>query len=146
MGFQLAQGGGDAGLAVREAFGEDLDADLRSGGQRLDVQAEPDREERELPVLGEMVADDREAAGVPGVDVHDTGRRRGAPGYAGRGVRGHANLLGIHREGFASSVVRPSIGIAVPAGGRRMSVVVAASICQPTGVNSSSVGEPHPCE
>lgn len=36
-GFQLAQGGGDPGLALRETVGEPFDADLGSGGERLDV-------------------------------------------------------------------------------------------------------------
>ncbi|MEE1809858.1 hypothetical protein [Streptomyces sp. BE133] len=73
MGFQFAQCGGDAGFAVREAFGEGFDPDLRSGGERLDVGGEADCEEGELAVLGEVVADDREVAGVAGVDVYDTG-------------------------------------------------------------------------
>ncbi|MGW5275626.1 hypothetical protein ACWEQP_24220 [Streptomyces sp. NPDC004044] len=98
MGLEFAQGGGDTGLALREAVGEEPDADLGSGGQRLDVRGKSDCGEGQLAVLGEVVADDREAAGVPGVDVRDTGRRRGAPAYAGRGARGRGNLLGIHRE------------------------------------------------
>lgn len=45
VGFEFAQGGGDAGLALGEAFGEALDADPGSGGQRLDVGGQPDRGE-----------------------------------------------------------------------------------------------------
>ncbi|MFG3528924.1 hypothetical protein ACGF8B_19540 [Streptomyces sp. NPDC047917] len=73
MGLQFAQGGGDPGLALREAVGEVLDADPGAVGQRLDVGGESDRDEGQLAVLGEVVAHDREAAGVPGVDVYDTG-------------------------------------------------------------------------
>ncbi|MFJ4912566.1 hypothetical protein [Streptomyces sp. NPDC088726] len=53
--FQLVQGGRDPGLALREAVGEDLDADLRPGGQRLDVRGEADRDEGQLVVLGRGV-------------------------------------------------------------------------------------------
>lgn len=73
MGFELAQGGGDAGFALGEAFGEVFDADPGSGGERLDVGGEPDRREGESAVLGEVVADDGEACGMPDVDVDDTG-------------------------------------------------------------------------
>lgn len=64
VGLQLAQGGGDTGLAVGEAVGEGLDVDEGLVGQRLDVQGEADRGERELSVLGEVVADDREPGRV----------------------------------------------------------------------------------
>ncbi|WP_443080545.1 hypothetical protein [Streptomyces sp. PTD5-9] len=71
MGFEFAQGGGDAELALGEAFGEALDADPGSGGERLDVGGEPDRGEGEAAVLGEVVADDGVARGMPEVDVDD---------------------------------------------------------------------------
>ncbi len=71
VGFEFAQGGGDAELALGEAFGEALDADPGSGGERLDVGGEPDRGEGEAAVLGEVVADDGVARGMPEVDVDD---------------------------------------------------------------------------
>lgn len=116
VALQLAQGGCDTGLALGEAVGEVLDADLGPGGQRLDVHGQPDRHQRHLAMLGEVIADDRVAAGVPGVDVDDTGWG-GRAAIACRGARGRGNLLGIHREGATSSVVRPSIGIRSPGRG-----------------------------
>lgn len=82
-------------------------------------------------MLGEVVADHREAGGVAGVVVDDAG----GTGVSvlvgvvfardtGLGARGRARVLGIHREGPSSSVVRPSHWDASPGGGRRMSAVV----------------------
>ncbi|MFI8853232.1 hypothetical protein ACIGW3_24015 [Streptomyces sp. NPDC053499] len=51
------------------------------------MDGEPDREERQLPVLGEVVADDREAVAVTELDVDDAGA-----------WRGRAKLLNSHRE------------------------------------------------
>lgn len=115
-GLQLAQGGGDACLALREPLGQPLDADPRSGGQRLDVHGEPDGHQGQCAMAAEVVADDGEVGGVPGVDVDDAGGRLGILGRAGWGARGRDILRGIHREGSSSSVVRPSSGIAVPTG------------------------------
>lgn len=101
--LQLAQRGRDPHLALREARGEHLDADFRALGQRLDVDGEPDREEGQFAVLCEVVADDREAGRVAGVDVDDTGGRCDVvrrPGGTGRGARGRDSLLGSHREGL----------------------------------------------
>lgn len=81
------------------------------------MSAEADRKERQLAVLGEVVADHGVARGLADVDVGDT------PRNPGLGARGRAKVLGIHREGVASLLVRPSIGMPVPAGGRRMSAV-----------------------
>ncbi|MFF8587335.1 hypothetical protein [Streptomyces althioticus] len=72
VGLQFPQGGGDAGGALFEAGGQGLDVGRGAGGERLDVAAEADREERELLVLGEVVADHHEAFGVAGVLVDDT--------------------------------------------------------------------------
>ncbi|WP_164662821.1 hypothetical protein [Streptomyces sp. S1A1-7] len=44
MGFELAQGGGDTGWAFGEPDGEGLDVDAGAGGERLDVDGQPDRE------------------------------------------------------------------------------------------------------
>lgn len=71
MGLQFAQGVGDAFGVFLEAGGEALDVHGGAGGQRLDVAAEADREQRQLGVLGEVVADHHEAGGVPGVLVDD---------------------------------------------------------------------------
>ncbi|WP_374109131.1 hypothetical protein [Streptomyces sp. CC228A] len=70
-GLQLPKPGGDPLLALREAGGEEPDADPGAVRQGLDVQGEPDGEQAEPPVLGEVVAHDGEVAGVPGVDVND---------------------------------------------------------------------------
>lgn len=115
MGLQLAQGGGDTRRALREAGRERLDVGAGSGGQRLDVAADTDRQEGELRVLREVVADHREAGGVAGVLVCEAGGARSGgarvvSGAAGRpcvgltaanggpGGRGHAKVLGVHRE------------------------------------------------
>ncbi|MBD0839091.1 hypothetical protein ICC28_10320 [Streptomyces sp. TRM68416] len=45
VGFQFAQGGGDAGGALLEAGGEGLDVHAGTGGEGLDVQGQPDRDE-----------------------------------------------------------------------------------------------------
>lgn len=71
--------------------------------------------------------------------------------YAGRGngrlsAQGRVKLLLIHREGASSLVVRPSIGIAVPAGGRRMSAVVEPEPASPNGICASQIGPDHSCE
>lgn len=100
VGLQLAQGGGDTGRALGEAGGEGLDVDAGAGGERLDVDAQADRESREGGVLGEMVADHREAGGVAGVVV-DQAARVGVvfARDTGLGARGRARVLGVHREG-----------------------------------------------
>ncbi len=69
LGLQLAQCAADAVLAVGEAFREGADGHPCPGGERLDVHGEADREERQVAVLGEVVADDREVAVVSHVDV-----------------------------------------------------------------------------
>jgi hypothetical protein len=116
-------------------------------------------------VLGEVVGEDlgrgssraaircrRSVTGClsgSGRSAGNASRRVSGEGVAlqpGGDARGRANLLGIHREALTSSVVRPSTGIPVPAGGRRMSGVVAASICPATRTKSSSVAICHPCE
>ncbi|GGW44828.1 hypothetical protein FHS32_003949 [Streptomyces albaduncus] len=71
VGLQLAQGGGDPRGAFLEAGSEALDVHRGAGGERLDVAAEADRQERQLLVLGEVVADHHEAGGVAGVLVDD---------------------------------------------------------------------------
>ncbi|OII61839.1 hypothetical protein BJP40_31045 [Streptomyces sp. CC53] len=70
-GLQLPQPGGDPLLALREAGGEEPDADPGAVRQGLDVQGESDGEEAEPPVLGEVVAHHGEVVRVPGVDVKD---------------------------------------------------------------------------
>jgi hypothetical protein len=104
VGLQFAQGGGDTGRALGEAGGEGLDIYGGAGGEGLDVDAESDRESGQLRVLGEVVADHREAGGVAGVVVHDAGMR--APvgvvfaRDTGLGTRGRARVFGVHREGL----------------------------------------------
>ncbi|GAB7032766.1 hypothetical protein JCM4914_42270 [Streptomyces platensis subsp. malvinus] len=116
VGLQLPQGPGDAVLALGEAGRQELDADPGAHGQRLDVDGEPDREEGEFAVLGEVVSDDRVAGGVADFDVNDTGSG-GRAGNGRRGARGRARVLQSHREALTSWVVRPSIGIRRPGRG-----------------------------
>jgi hypothetical protein len=71
VGLQLAQSGGDAGAALREALGERLDVHGGVARQGLDVHGQRDGDERQFRVLGEVVADHREAGGVAGVLVRD---------------------------------------------------------------------------
>jgi hypothetical protein len=129
VGFEFAQGGADAGRALGEAGGEGLDVDAGAGREGLDVDAQSDGEERELFVLGEVVADHREAGGVAGVVVSEPAAA-GAPvrvvvvGNTGLGVRGGAKVLRIHREACSSLVVRPSHWDVSPGEGRCMSAVV----------------------
>jgi hypothetical protein len=78
--LQLAQTRRDAGAALGEARGERLDVHEGVARQRLDVHGQRDRDERQLRVLGQVIADHREAGGVPGVLVRDAeGARAGAP-------------------------------------------------------------------
>lgn len=100
MGLQFAQGAGDPGLSLGEAPGEAVDVDLGAGGERLDVDGQADRRQRQLVVLGEMVADHREAGGVADVVVGDAAalRRVAFPVVTGLGVRAHASVLDTHRE------------------------------------------------
>lgn len=81
VGLQLAQGGGDRGLALGEAGRERLDADLGPGGQRLDVYADPDRGEespsccaRWLPTIVKRLACGNETWMTP-----EDGRGPGIP-------------------------------------------------------------------
>src|SRR5690606_21116728 len=69
VGLQFARGGGDPGRALGEAGGEGLDVDGGAGGEGLDVARQSDRQQGEVRVLGEVVADHREAGGVAGVVV-----------------------------------------------------------------------------
>lgn len=133
--LQLPHGARDPQLALGELGGQGLDADGRPCRQGLEVDGEPDGKQGELAVLGEVVADDRVAGRVPDVDVNEPG-----------GAAGRARLLGIHREGVASSLVRPSIGSASPGRGPTYVWVVGVSICQATSPKSSPVGTDHPCE
>lgn len=87
VGLQLTQRGGDAGGTLGEAVGEGLDVDAGACGQRLDVHAETNGEQRQLDVLREVVADHREAGGVAGVVVRDAGGMSGGGANAGAWVR-----------------------------------------------------------
>src|SRR5690606_37700099 len=71
--FQLPQGGGDAGGALGEAGGQRLDVDGGAPPHGLDVAGQPDGEQGQLLVLGQVVADHREVLGVPDVVVDDAG-------------------------------------------------------------------------
>lgn len=91
MLLQLPQGLGDAVFAVGgQAGGEDLDADLGAGRQRLDVEGETPGGKREFGVLAEVIAHDGEAFGVADVDMFDA---------RGRDVGARDNLRGSHQEG-----------------------------------------------
>jgi hypothetical protein len=128
VGLQLAQSGGDADRALGEAGGEGLDVDADARRERLEVYGQADRQERQLLVLGEVVADHREAFGVAGVLVDESARVGVVFARdAGLGAWGRARVFRVHQEVFAflggairkfvpSSVVRPSHGIALPAG------------------------------
>ncbi len=126
MRLQFAQGRGDPRLALGEAGREGPDVDERAARQGLDVHRQADGQQRQLGVLGQVVADHREAAGVAGVVVDDatgTRFRAGAPGrvvflaVTGLGVRAHASVLGIHQEAvlFLGGQA-PASGFALPAG------------------------------
>jgi hypothetical protein len=88
VGLQLTQGGGDPRGALRETGGEGTDVGSGPRREGLDVHGEADRETGEIAVLGEVIADDREAGVVAGVVVDE----------AAQGARGRARVLGIHRE------------------------------------------------
>jgi hypothetical protein len=59
------------------------------------VAAEADRQQRQLRVLGQVVADHGEVGGVPDVVVDDA-RTRGMVGKGGLCAAGRAKVLGIH--------------------------------------------------
>ncbi|GAA4906032.1 hypothetical protein GCM10023237_26920 [Streptomyces coeruleoprunus] len=61
------------------------------------MDGEPHRQQAQLPVLGEVVADDGEVTGVPRVDVDDT-VSGGRSGNGAIGARDSAKLLNTHRE------------------------------------------------
>ncbi|GGP53056.1 hypothetical protein GCM10010287_19810 [Streptomyces variabilis] len=102
--LQLPQSGGDTGRSLGEARSEGLDVGRGALRQGLEVGAEADGEERQLRVLGQVVADHHEAGGVAGVVVLEPA---GAVGPAGVrvacnpdvGARGRARVLRIHQEG-----------------------------------------------
>ncbi|CAM5358940.1 hypothetical protein SBADM41S_02405 [Streptomyces badius] len=119
VGFEFAEGCGDALLAFFAAGGEGFDADLGPLGQGLDAYGDADGGAAEVGVLGEVVADDGEAVGVGDGDVDDAGGGERS-GNLRQGAGEGSILLGIHREAVSSLVVRPPVGIAVPVGGRRM--------------------------
>jgi hypothetical protein len=86
-----------------EAGGKGLDVDAGACRERLDVHRQPDREQGQLRVLGQVLADHREAGGVTGVVVHQAGVevppvRVFLSGNPGVGVRGHVRVLRIHQE------------------------------------------------
>ncbi|MGP4083786.1 hypothetical protein [Streptomyces sp. KR55] len=152
MGLQFAQGGGDAGGAFGEAGGEGFDVDAGARGQRLDVQGEPHGNQRELAVLGEVVADHREVGGVPGVVVGEAAGvgvpvRVPVAGYAGLGVRGHARVLRIHREVlFFLGGQALALGWQSRRGPSHVCGCVALSVGETTGPESSRVGDVHSAE
>ncbi|WP_204357945.1 hypothetical protein [Streptomyces sp. ICC1] len=110
---QLPQPVGDRGLPERKLLDQVFDPDGGSGGQRLDVDPQDPRDGRHLGMLDEVVAHDREPPGEPDVGVSNPVCR----------ARGRGKVHRSHGEGCASCVVRPSIGIRSPVGGRLMSDV-----------------------
>jgi hypothetical protein len=87
VGFQVAQAGGDAGAALGEAGGEGFDVHRGVGRQGLDVGGQADGDQGEFRVLGEVVADHREAGGVADVLVRDAiGTRAGRGAWIRPGV------------------------------------------------------------
>ncbi len=135
--FEFAQGGGDALLAFLAAGGECLDADFGSLRQGLDAYGDPDGGAAEVGVLGEVVADDGEAVGV-GMVMWMTPRVGRGPGTSAR-ARARAVLCWVSIGKVLSSLVaRPSVGIAVPVGGRRMcGMSSGVSICRATSPKAS---------
>jgi hypothetical protein len=154
VGLQFAQGGGDAGGALREAGGQGLDVDAGALGQRLDVAGQTDRQEGEFRVLGEVVADHREARGVAGVVVPEAAARVGLPlvrvvvgGKPGPGARGRARVLRIHQEGpnFLGGQAL-ALGLQSRRGPSHVCGCVAVSVEPARGRRSSRVGNVHPGE
>jgi hypothetical protein len=149
--FQFTQGGGDTGGALGEATGEGLDVDLGAPGEGLEVDAEPDREEGEFRVLGEVVADHREALGVADVVVEETAAGvgpspvRGFVGdRTGLGVRGRARVLGVHQEA-PNFLGGQALALGLPSrrGPSHVCGCVALSVGQARGCESSRVGDVH---
>jgi hypothetical protein len=156
VGFEFTQGGGDPGHALGEAGGEGLDVDGGARGEGLDVGAESDRQPGQFRVLGEVVADHREAGGVPGVVVDEATAGTGLPGtgFVGRtgrntglGARGRARVLRIHREAlFFLGGQALALGLQSRRGPSHVCCCVAPSVGQATGTESSPVGDVHPRE
>lgn len=94
--LQLPQGRGDPRLTLGELGRQDLDADERSGRERLDVGRQADGRERQIGMLGQMVSDDRELLVVAFVHVGNSEVGTGETG--GTGARGRAKVLISHRE------------------------------------------------
>ncbi len=94
-GFELVEGPADRRLALTETERQRLDGGRYAIGERLDVHGEPDRDRGETLVLGEVVADHREAVGVAMPYVKDT--RTWGPGRERRERRVHR----VRRQGGA---------------------------------------------
>ncbi|MFB6773472.1 hypothetical protein [Streptomyces sp. NPDC056337] len=73
MLLQLPQPGTDALTPLREALGKRPDVDERTLRQRQDVRGQPDRGQRQLTVLGEVITDDDVLTGLVRAYVDDTG-------------------------------------------------------------------------
>ncbi|KJK56311.1 hypothetical protein UK12_23485 [Saccharothrix sp. ST-888] len=125
--------------------GERLDRDRRTvrEGEDVDRDAHGDRA---AAALGEAVGKDREVGGEAGADVDDAGRAAGAR----RGALDCCSAIG---KLDSSRVVRPSLGIAFPAGGRshvwgclreRIRTIPTAVPKSPDGVASWLGGSPLP--
>ena len=97
--IQLPEGEGDPVPPFREALGEAADVDRGALRQRQDVGGQPDGGQRQLSVLGEVVADDRVPVGLVRPYVGDTGVGGGLPKLP---LRAHdsVRLLLSHGEGL----------------------------------------------
>ena len=139
VGLEFVQGGGDAGGALGEAGGEGLDVHAGAGREGLDVHGQSDGEAGERGVLGEVVADHREAGGVAGVVVDETARvGMGFARVTGLGAGGRARVLGIHREAaFFLGGQALALGLQSRRGPLHVCGRVAVSVGQATGLKSS---------
>lgn len=118
MLLQLAQGGGDPGLALGELGREDLDADEGSGRERLDVGRQADGREGQIGMLGQMVSDHGELFVVAFVHVTNS-----EGGTGGTGARARAKVLLSHREALFFLGDQALVRDCTPGGGRFMLAV-----------------------
>ncbi|GKQ36531.1 hypothetical protein ALMP_30720 [Streptomyces sp. A012304] len=107
------------------------------------MHGEADRQQREFGVLGEVVADHREAGGVAGIVVVETRVGVVFARDTGLGARGRARVLRVHREALLPRWSGPRIGMPVPARAVACLRLVALSVRQATALESSPVRHIH---
>ncbi|MGC0375778.1 hypothetical protein RKD28_003294 [Streptomyces sp. SAI-229] len=126
--LQLPQRERDPVPPLGETLGETADVDRRALGHRQDVGRQPDRGQRQLAVLGEVVAHHHVLTGLVRAYVDDTGGCGGSSNTLNR-ERSRTRLLLSHGETLLPRWSGPRLGSASPGGGRCMYGLGGAPSC-----------------